>query len=192
MRLAILGGTFNPIHTGHLALADDVHISLGYDRVLLIPANIPPHKAVSEGATSADRLAMLRLAIEGVSFLGAENCELARGGLSYTIDTIGYLEQKYAGEIEGKIGLVIGEDLVGGFLSWKEAAKIAEKTDIIIAKRPGSPVDKFPYPFIQLANPLLSISSSDIRTNIASSKSWRYLVPPEVYSYIKAHNLYEH
>jgi nicotinate-nucleotide adenylyltransferase len=72
VRIALLGGTFNPVHIGHLALADDVHISLGYDLVLLVPANIPPHKELSGGASSADRLEMLRLAASGVPFLGVD------------------------------------------------------------------------------------------------------------------------
>lgn len=192
MKLAIFGGTFNPVHTGHLALVDDVRNTLGYDLILLVPANIPPHKDVAGGASAADRLAMLRLATDGVSFLGVEECELARGGLSFTIDTLGYLEEKYAGKIEGKIGLIIGQDLVAGFQTWKNAAGIAEKADIIVAKRPLSGAEAFMYPYTPLENPLLSISSSEIRDRIGSAKSWRYLVPDPVYRYIVEHHLYEH
>ena len=192
MKLAIFGGTFNPVHTGHLALVDDVRNTLGYDLILLVPANIPPHKDLADGASAADRLAMLRLATDGVSFLGVEDCELERGGLSFTIDTLGFLEEKYAGKIEGKIGLIIGQDLIAGFQTWKNAAGIAEKADIIVAKRPLSGTEAFMYPYRPLENPLLSISSSEIRDRIASAKSWRYLVPDPVYRYIVEHHLYEH
>jgi nicotinate-nucleotide adenylyltransferase len=101
------------------------------------------------------------------------------------------LEEKYKGRLEGKIGLVIGGDLADGFLSWKDPDKIAETADIVIANRPGSPVGDFPYPCQRLSNPLLTISSSDIRSNIASLKSWRYLVPDAVYRYIVKQRLYE-
>ena len=175
-----------------MALADDVHVSLGYDRVLLVPANLPPHKALAGGASPQDRLAMLRLAAQGSDSIGVDDCELARGGLSFTIDTVAYLEQKYAGSLEGKIGLVIGQDLVPGFVAWNRHAELAEKTEIIIAKRPGCRVGDFPYPFTELSNPLLSVSSSEIRANIAAGKSWRYLVPEGVYRYIVEHTLYEY
>ena len=192
MRIALLGGTFNPVHIGHLALADDVHISLGYDRILLVPANIPPHKVMEGGTASHDRLEMLRRAVAGVPFLDVEDCELVRGGLSYTIDTVNFLEQKYASSLEGKIGLIIGNDLVSGFSLWRNADALSGKTDIIIANRPGSAYGDFPYPFIPLSNPLLSISSSDIRSNITGGKSWRYLVPEAVFRYIIEYKLYEY
>jgi nicotinate-nucleotide adenylyltransferase len=192
MRLAILGGTFNPVHIGHLALADDVRASLGYDRVLLVPANIPPHKDFAGGACAADRLAMLHLAADGSGFLRVEECEIERGGLSYTIDTIRHLEAKFAGMLDGRIGLVFGQDLAAGFPSWKESTLLAEKTDIIIAKRPGSGDCPFSFPFTPLENSLLSISSSAIRDGIARAKSWRYLVPDTVYRYIVEHNLYDY
>lgn len=192
MRIAILGGTFNPVHIGHLALADDVRVSLGYDRVLLVPANVPPHKAVLGGAEPAERLEMLRLATAGNDWLRVEECELERGGLSYTIDTIRHLETKFAGQLDGKIALVFGQDLAAGFSSWKESAELARRTDIVIAKRPGLDDCPFPYPFTALENPLLSISSSAIRDAIATGKSWRYLVPESVYRYIVDRNLYEH
>lgn len=191
MRIAILGGTFNPLHIGHLALADDVRTRLGYDRILLIPANIPPHKELAGGAGAADRLEMLRRAASDTEWLGVEDCEIVRGGVSYTIDTVTYLEEKYALELEGKIGLVIGQDLVPGFSTWKNAAVIAERTDIILALRPGSTGVQFDVPHIPLENPLLTVSSSDIRARISSGKSWRYLVPDPVYRYIVEHNLYE-
>lgn len=191
MRIAILGGTFNPLHIGHLALADDVRARLGYDLILLVPANIPPHKALASGAGAEDRIEMLRRAVAGVDWLAVEDCEIRRGGVSYTIDTVRFLEEKYALVLEGKIGLVIGEDLVPGFSSWKQADDIAERTDIILAHRPGNGGTRFDRPHLALENPLLTVSSSDIRLRISSGKSWRYLVPDPVYRYIVEHNLYE-
>jgi nicotinate-nucleotide adenylyltransferase len=170
-----------------------VHRALGYDRVLLVPASIPPHKALDSGATAEDRIAMLKLAIADASFLAVEECEIDRGGVSYTIDTVSYLEEKYRDRLEGKIGLVIGEDLVAGFDTWKDAPVLAERTDVIVARRPskGDRPATFPYRHAALDNALLPISSSGIREAVRHGKSWRYLVPDGVYRYIVEHTLYE-
>ena len=192
MRIAVLGGSFNPVHIGHLALADAVHVTFGYDRVLLVPANIPPHKEMASGATTEGRLEMLKLATAGVDWLETEDCEISRGSLSYTIDTLEYLSKKYETVLEGKLGLVIGEDLVDGFMKWKNPEAIASMADIIVARRPGSFKSPFPLPHIQLMNTLLPISSSEIRASIRDGKSWRYLVPDPVYRYIVEHTFYEY
>jgi len=192
VKIAVLGGSFNPVHIGHLALADAVHVACGYDRVLLVPANIPPHKEIAAGATTEGRLEMLKLATAGVGWLETEECEISRGGLSYTIDTLEYLSKKYASVLEGKIGLVIGEDLVEGFMKWKNPEAIASIADIIVARRPGSVTSSFPLPHVQLVNQLLPISSSEIRECIQGGKSWRYLVPDPVYRYIIGHTFYEY
>jgi len=192
VRIAVLGGSFNPLHIGHLALADALHVTLGYDRVLLVPANIPPHKEMAGGTTTEGRLKMLALATAGAEWLEMEECEISRGSLSYTIDTLEYLYGKYSSVLEGKIGLVIGEDLVDGFMKWKDPERIASIADIIVARRPGSVKSSFPLPHVQLVNPLLAISSSEIRSGIKDGKSWRYLVPDPVYRYIVEHTFYEY
>ncbi len=192
MKLAILGGSFSPVHNGHLSLAKDVHDILGYDHILLVPANLPPHKQLATGASGDDRLEMLRLAVFGLDYLGVEACEIERGGISYTIETIRWLEEKYEGLIEGKIGLIIGQDLAAGFLSWRESACLAEKTDIILAGRPGNIYTGFPYSFTPIENTLVDVSSSEIREAVCKGESVRHLVPAAVYGYIQAHKLYEH
>jgi len=192
MRLAVLGGSFDPVHNGHLSLAKDVHEILGYDRILLVPANLPPHKRLSSGASAADRLEMLRLAIAGLDFVGIEDCEIVRGGVSYTIETIEWLESRYEGRLAGKIGLVIGQDLAAGFVSWRQSARLAEKTDIILAGRPGSGFACFPYPFTTVANSLVDVSSTEIRSCARDRERLGHLVPPAVYGYIEKHKLYEY
>ncbi len=196
MRLAVIGGSFNPVHNGHVALAFAVRRRLGYDRVLFVPANLPPHKELASGATAQDRLAMLALAVKaanleaGEDFLAVDECEIARGGISYTIETIGELEARYGARLEGKIGLVMGQDLVAGFSSWRRADELAERADIILARR-GDGCGPFPWRHVELDNSLLPVSSSGIREAIKAGMPWRSLVPEAVSRYIGEHTLYE-
>jgi nicotinate-nucleotide adenylyltransferase len=230
MKVAVLGGSFNPIHIGHLALADDVCKTFGYDKVLFIPALNPPHKEMNDAASAHDRLTMVQAACEGDGRFAAEGCELERGGVSYTYDTICYLEEKYRGQLEGKIGLIMGSDLLENFHLWHKAAELAEKCDLILARRPaveengmfsnkaigafamnhsagagdgydgassagatksaGQLADPLFAHALVIENPLLSISSTDIRARIAQGKSFRYLVPSAVFKYISNGKLY--
>lgn len=191
MRLAILGGSFNPVHFGHLSLARDVHESLGYDRILMVPANIPPHRDLADGATDQDRFAMLIMATADYEYMAVSDCELNRGGVSYTIDTLRSLREEYAGVLEGRIGMIIGQDLVDGFPTWKNAGELADEFDIIIAGRPGSATASFPYRHLHVDNEPVCVSSSGIRESRRTGTDWRSLVPPPVYRYIVEHNLYE-
>lgn len=194
MRLAMLGGSFNPIHIGHLLLADEVCHRLGYDRILFVPVNLPPHKELAAGATTGQRLEMVRLAIAGNPRFDVDTCELERGGISYTYDTIACLTEKYAGRLEGRLGLVMGDDLVEGFEEWGHYRELPEIADIILARRvcaDGIGRRDFPYRHIELDNSILPVSSSQIRAaGSAGSGSWRYLVPESVFRYIIERNLY--
>ena len=135
MKIAILGGTFNPIHIGHLMLAEDVRKEFGYDKILFIPACVPPHKAYNASVSDADRLEMLRLATKDNPYFEVDDCELKRKGISYTIDTIYDLESRYQEKIEGKIGLIIGDDLLAGFDSWHLAETLALRVRLIVGRR---------------------------------------------------------
>ena len=203
MKLAVLGGSYNPIHIGHLMLADTVVRRYGYDTVAFIPAFLSPFKDGHTGSTAEDRLAMVELAIAGNPAFNCEPCEIQRQGISYTIDTLRFLKAKYP-QCERKIGLIIGDDLLKGFSGWHEAAHIPEYADIIvgnrfidrsIAENSGNARAQEhilgDIPLLRVDNALLPVSSSSIRTAIKEKKSWRYLVPPAVYSYIKEHKLYE-
>ena len=196
MRLAVLGGSYNPIHIGHLMLADAVALRYGYDTVAFVPAFLSPFKDGHSGCTAEDRLAMVKLAIADNPAFYCEPCEIRRQGVSYTIDTLKFLKKKFP-QCEGKIGLIIGDDLLEGFSGWREAEHIPDYADIIVGNRI---IDRYSteqadtggkVPHLRVDNALLPVSSSGIRAAIKEKKSWRYLVPSAVYSYIKEHKLYE-
>ncbi len=134
MKIAILGGSFNPIHIGHLSLADEVCVSLGYDKVLFVPTFIPPHKEMGEAASAEARAKMVELACSKDSRFDLEDCEIKRGGVSYTYDTICFIEEKY--KTSEKIGLIIGSDLFQTFYLWKNAESLSKKCNLILASRP--------------------------------------------------------
>ena len=115
MRIAMLGGSFNPIHIGHCALADEVRLRLNYDKIIFVPAHISPFKQDVKPADDFHRIRMLKAVVRQNKAFDYDLCEIKRGGVSYTIDTLHYLTEKYSGKIEGRIGLIIGDDLVEGF-----------------------------------------------------------------------------
>ncbi len=209
----MLGGSFNPVHIGHLILADSVCKTLGYDKILFVPTANPPHKEMSCQIPAEDRYKMVQLALQSDERFEAESCELDRGGVSYTWDTICFLEKKYSSLLEGKIGLIFGEDLVQDYDKWYKASELAQKADLILACRPkdgklkgefkNSPAgafgktpmtgigrENFPYPHKILDNPSIQLSSSEIRQKVAENGAWRYLVSEPVFEYIKSRNLY--
>lgn len=186
MRLAILGGSFDPVHVGHLALAEAAAAS-GYDRVLLIPSSTSPHKA-SAFESAEDRLALLSAAVAGSRALSVDDCELLRGGVSYTIDTVADVARRYLPE--GRIGVLLGDDLVAGFPSWRRAADLAEEAELVLARRLPDGAAPFPYPHRALPNALVRASSSEVRAAARSGADWRRLVPPAVAREIEARGLY--
>ena len=192
MKIAILGGTFDPPHIGHLILADTVITNCKYDKVIFIPAKIPPHKNISGKVSNDDRLNMLKLSIEDDERFLLDEYELNNEGVSYTINTLNYLYKNY--DIEGKIGLIIGADLVRGFDKWKEPKKIAEISDITVVNREDEKnlykehIDKYNIKVIMA--PRIDISSSLIRDRIKEKKGFRYFISDKVYDYIVSKKLY--
>ncbi len=197
MRLLILGGSYNPVHVGHLILAEELACEYGYDRVLLVPALAPPHKALVEDPGAAARLAMLRASVEGDPLFIVDDCELRREGPSYTVDTIRYAIARYAPQ--GKPGLAIGADLARGFGSWREPQAILALAELVVARRgtAGRAEDgsveaqsALPFPHLLAANSLIPISSSLVRERIQSGGAWRRLVPEAAARIIEKERLY--
>ncbi|MBQ9630828.1 MAG: nicotinate (nicotinamide) nucleotide adenylyltransferase [Treponema sp.] len=211
MKIALFGGSFNPLHIGHAMLADTLVRELSYDKVLLIPTFIPPHKQLTNAASAEHRLGLTNAFCKNSSNFIAEPCEIERGGVSYTFDTLEYIIQKY--KPDEKPGLIIGQENAAEFDKWKNAEKIASMADIIIAQRRESSggVDSsssknvnigsytggfennkiiFPYKHHLLENLIIPLSSTEIRARIECGKSWRYLVPESVFRYIKDWQLY--
>jgi nicotinate-nucleotide adenylyltransferase len=187
VKTAVLGGTFDPIHNGHLFLAEEV-LALGYGRVIFVPSFKPAHKEVGAKDDPALRLEMTRLACAGRQEFIVEDCEVARKGTSYTIQTIEYLRKKY--ELTEKPGLVIGDDLVAGFGRWKKAEDLKKAVRLIIAHRIAKEKLPFDGDHLYVENIILPLSSSEIRRRIAEGKAYRYLIPEAVYGFIRSRGLY--
>jgi len=188
MKAAILGGTFNPVHYGHLFVAETIRSELGYEKIILVPANKPVHKDDTPVIDPVDRLAMLRLAVEGNPHFVVDDCDIRRGGKTYSIETVTHLVSAY--DISGKPGFIIGDDLVAGFVSWKEAERLARETDLIVVRRTSEKPLPFAFPHRFVTNAILPISSSEIRKRVVEGGSVRYLLPDAVIAYIEAHRLY--
>jgi nicotinate-nucleotide adenylyltransferase len=189
VKLAILGGSFNPVHLGHLYLAESA-LKMGYDRLVLVPAYNSPFKPGVRDAAPQDRLDMLAASAPADPCFAVDDCEIRREGVSYTIDTIIDIIGRYCPE--GKPGLILGDDLAEGFTGWRDYGKIISLADIIIARRLSSKPVSFPYPCRQLDNAILDISSGDIRSRIRDGKSWRYLIPEGARFIIEDRGLYSY
>jgi nicotinate-nucleotide adenylyltransferase len=198
MKLGLMGGTFSPIHYGHLVAAEECRIRLGLDRVLFIPAGEPPHKRGRPVTPAGDRVAMVELAIADNP--GFELCriEVERCGPSYTSDTLAELRQVYGPGAE--LYFIVGMDSLSEILTWHEPARIAELARLVAISRGGvAPFDPgrlepgIPNArerVIVLSGPELTISSTDLRRRVASGLPIRYQVPPSVEEYIRGHGLY--
>lgn len=189
MDTVILGGSFNPLHIGHLYLAEEAYVQFRCNRVFFVPSNISAHK-VDETTIAPDvRLRMVKSIVRDVPWLDVEDCEIKRGGVSYSIDTVREIKEKY--RLKENPGLVVGDDLVKDFHLWKDYEQLLQETELIIAHRSSSQEIEISYPHVYLRNLVIPISSSTIRERIRNNAAFRFLVPERVYTFIKQHNLYK-
>jgi nicotinate-nucleotide adenylyltransferase len=194
VKLGIFGGSFNPVHYGHFFLADAAISKLKLDRVVMIPAFRSPFKLDAKNMETGanDRLDMLAAAAAGDSRLAIDDCEIRRGGVSYTVDTIEDITDRYLPD--GKPALIIGDDLAEDFPKWRDSKKILELADIVIVRRkkPASGKQENVYPFAHtiLDNEIMDISSQEIRDKIKDGLDWRSLVPAGARAIIEDRRLY--
>ncbi len=191
MRLGILGGTFNPPHVGHLVCAQEAHRELQLDRVMLIPARIPPHKPVEHEPGPEHRLELCRLAVADDDRFEVSDIELGRDGPSYTVDTLKELTSKAS---TSELFLIVGGDIAVGLPRWREPERVLELATLAIAKRRGtsrasveSSLDELDgggrARFFQM--PRIGVSSTMIRRRVRAGQPIRYLVPDRVAHYIE-------
>lgn len=200
MRLGIFGGSFDPVHNGHLALAEACRKGAKLDRVLLVPAAQQPHKPSGPVASAADRLRMIELAIAERHGLAASGVEISRGGVSYTVDTLRTIAVEFPG---AKLFLLMGADTLHDLPTWREPAEVCRLATPLAVHRAGEP----PVDFAKLIGiaapaviresqqhvidmPLMDVSSSEIRKRVARGLSIAELVPSAVGGYIAAGQLY--
>ena len=191
MKICLFGGTFDPPHIGHLLIAQTVCEAEGFDKVVFIPANRSPNKKVA--TLQKDRVDMLELAVEGNPNFEISDLEIRRGGVSYTVDTLRAFKDELIDKNDD-ISYLIGSDSLLDFKNWKEPKEIIERSNVIVAIRPGfrpSDIPSWLLHGVHFANiPRFEISSSNIRKRWAEDKTIRYMVTLPVWEYINKHNLY--
>lgn len=186
-RVAIMGGTFNPIHNGHLIMAEQVVTQLGFDEILFIPNNIPPHVDKKNAIDGEIRAKMVQLAIEDNPKFTLSKLELVSGGISYSIDTIKKLKEENPNV---DYYFIIGGDEVEYLPKWHKIDELVKLVTFVAVKRVGFKRQS-KYPLIWIDAPLIEISSTDLRQRIKAQQSINYLVPKNVIDYIKRNGLYQ-
>ena len=188
MRTLVFGGSFNPIHLGHLIMAEEIRQELDFDRVLFVPAALSPFKDGSDDPGPLHRLAMLELALGDNPDFSIDKRELGRAGPSFTIDTIRSLVLE--GTVESRPGLLVGDDLLAGLPRWREIAALKVEAGIVVGRRSAGNRGKAATEYRYASNRIIPISSSDIRANVLLKRSIRSLVPELVRAYILEKGLY--
>jgi len=193
MKIGVLGGTFNPIHLGHLILADECLYQLGLDKVVFIPAGFPPHKTIEGDISHSDRLNMVRLALEGYDRFEISTYEIDKNELSYSIETIKHLKTKYGESAE--LFFLAGEDSGDSLSLWKNFEEILRFTTFVVANRSGVPVGRSINDHIKnnltcIKIPNIEISSTMIRARVKHHQPIDFYLPPKVVNYIRDKGLY--
>jgi nicotinate-nucleotide adenylyltransferase len=198
LRLGILGGTFNPPHIGHLVCAQEAHAQLDLDRVVLMPAGVPPHKQVADDPGPEARLELCERAVEGDKRFAVSRLELDRPGRSYTVDTLKALRESSP---QDDLTFIVGGDMARSLPSWREPEAVLELATVAVAERAGSereqiraelaplePAASARVRFFEM--PRIDVSSSLVRARVAAARPIRYLVPEPVAAAIAEHGWY--
>ncbi len=187
MKIGILGGTFNPVHIGHLILAEEAREKIGLDKIIFVPTYLPPHKNNSGIASAGDRFEMIKIAVRGNKSFLVSDVEIKRQGKSYTIDTIRELKKKYP---KDELYFISGSDLLKYLEEWKDLSEILKIVKFVVATRPGYPLENIPSYISTVSIRAVDVSAFEIREAIKENKSFRYLVPESVSGYITKKKLY--
>jgi nicotinate-nucleotide adenylyltransferase len=196
-----MGGTFDPVHVGHLIIAQEVGWRLELDRVLFMPAANPPHKQHQQVTSERCRLEMVRLATQDNPLFEVETLEIDRGGLSYTAATLEALSERLGKPPETALYFIIGSDAAADLLSWHNPVRVLELTQLAVVERPGYhlPLDRLQagLPQVDLNErivhveaPLIEIAANEIRMRVQQGAPIKYLVSPVVEDYIRREKLY--
>lgn len=195
-RLGVFGGTFDPIHIGHLIIAEEVWAHLALDSVVFVPARVSPLKRAHHSTAAEDRLRMVELAVEGNPHFGVSRIDLDRQGPSFTVDTLQCFHTMYAG---AELFFIMGADSLASFAGWYRPAEIMRLARLVAISRPGIQVDlaaiEADLPGVSAAIEVittlqLGISSTDIRARVRQGLPIRYQVPASVEDYIRCRGLY--
>lgn len=196
MRLGLFGGTFDPIHLGHLILAEHSREACGLDRVWFVVAGAPPHKP-GERTSVAHRLEMARIAVAGHPAFAVSEIEAHRPGPHYSVET---LETVHAQQPDDELFFLIGADSLTDLPHWREPDRIAQLATVVVVNRPGIDAATAPSlpdfgpeakPFVSVTIPPIGIASNQLRSRMAEGRSVRYEIPRGVEAYIQAHRLYQ-
>ncbi len=200
-KIGLLGGSFNPVHSGHLILAQDAMEQAELDEIIFIPCAVPAHKDPGSLISFEHRFSMLELAIEDNPDFSVSEVENRRNGISYTIDTIRYLKQMHP---DAEFHFIIGSDSLPELQSWMKIYELLEECQFVIMARPGFKASEMTKERINLRDPWperlrervitgheIEISSTDVRMRVAEGMSIRYLVPAAVEMYIYEHSLFQ-
>lgn len=198
MRIGIFGGSFDPVHFGHLLLAELCAEACALDRVWFIPAGVPPHKSGKPLASDTHRIEMLRLAIAGNRRFEVNTLEVDRGGVSFTVDTLHEIRRQHP---SATLFFLMGADSLADLPKWRQPEEICNLAQLAIVQRPHSPPPDLeaikrlipadvPQPHI-VWMPAMGLSSSEIRGRVAQGQSIRYWLPRSVQKYLETHGLYQ-
>ena len=189
MRIGILGGTFNPIHMGHLILADEALHKLKLDKVIFVPTLIPPHKSIEGKIKPQERLKMIELAIKENPSFASSTFEIDSKKRSYSIDTLRRFRKVYGQDAQ--LFFLTGSDSLKDLFSWKDVNEIFKISKFIVANRPGYPVNEVPKEVETVVITPIEVSSEDIRHRVREGRSIRYLVPEKVRKFIITKKMYQ-
>ncbi|KPK00147.1 MAG: hypothetical protein AMS20_15345 [Gemmatimonas sp. SG8_28] len=187
MRRGVFGGSFDPVHVGHITVADAAAAALGLRIVHLVPAYDQPFKSGEHRAGPDHRLAMLERAVFGHPRLVADDREIRRRGMSYSVDTLREMRQEYPGD---SLSLLVGADAAADLPNWRDVGELAQLARIVALTRPGVALPAHPMVDQCLSVPAVDVSATEVRRRVACGEPIADLVPPAVAAYIASHGLY--